>query len=709
MRVNRRTLQARSEWGTSRKPADEIAKALLEQRSVTVTDELDDGRRVVNAVETAAAQEKAQAMQERFAQWCWEDPGRARRLLGEYNRRFNSIVLRDYTADGERLTLPGLVRTFTPMPHQRAAVARMLSEPAVGLFHQVGAGKTAEMVIGASELRRLGMVRKPVVVVPNHMLAQFSREWLQLFPQARVLTASSEDLAAERRRRFVARAASNDWDGILMTRSAFERIPVSPKTQQRYERRQLEEVRAMLESARAVKGGSLTVKRLEKMVLSQEQQLKKRLDGNKDTGVTFEETGIDYVIVDEAHGYKNLATVSNIRDARIEGSKRSSDLHMKLEWLRERHGRRVATMATATPIANSITEAHVMQRYLRPDLLQAAGVEHFDAWAATFGQTVTEIEMAPTGGGSYRLNTRFARFQNVPEMLRMWHVFADVKTGEDLRLPVPELAATENGRADPANRGDRAEPGDRRLPAAARRPRRQGARPGSPPGGGQHAEDLHRRPQGRARHAAGRRRADRGRLQARYRRPQHRPPLRSTPSTSPTPTPTAGSRHRSPARCRSCSATSQPQRRDGTHTTNCEACSQSTGSHATGSAPSTRPATTPRRAACSPRAAADMSPCSSARPRRWASAPTSRPERSRFTTSTAHGGPPTSSILLLGMSVSSVPHRRVVPGAEIQPAAGCGGGLNEPDGEVRRWAVAGGARRSGGRRTRGCGRDRRRL
>ena len=158
--------------------------------------------------------------------------------------------MHDYAADGERLTLPGLVRTFTPMPHQRAAVARMLSEPAVGLFHQVGAGKTAEMVIGASELRRLGMVRKPVVVVPNHMLAQFSREWLQLFPQARVLTASSEDLVAESRRRFVARAASNDWDGILMTRSAFERIPVSPKTQQRYERRQLEEVRAMLESPR---------------------------------------------------------------------------------------------------------------------------------------------------------------------------------------------------------------------------------------------------------------------------------------------------------------------------------------------------------------------------------------------------------------------------------------------------------------------------
>jgi len=264
-----------------------------------------------------------------------------------------------------------------------------------------------------------------------------------------VLTASSDDVAGERRRRFVARATSNDWDGILMTRSAFERIPVSPQTQQRYQQRELDEIRAMLEGARALKGGSLTIKRLEKMLLSQEQQLKKRLDGSKDMGVSFEETGIDYVIVDEAHGYKNLATVSNIRDARIEGSKRASDLHMKLEWLRERHGRRVATMATATPIANSITEAHVMQRYLRPDLLLAAGVEHFDAWAATFGQTVTEMEMAPTGDGNYRLNTRFARFQNVPEMLRMWHVFADVKTAEDLQLPVPSLAADESGERTP--------------------------------------------------------------------------------------------------------------------------------------------------------------------------------------------------------------------------------------------------------------------
>jgi N12 class adenine-specific DNA methylase len=436
---NLHSIPARSEWGTGRAAAPHIAKAVLEQRIVQVSDETDEGRRVVNPVETAAAQEKAEALKERFAEWCWEDPVRARRLLSEYNRRFNSIVLRDYSSDGERLSLPGVVRTFTPMPHQRAAVARMLSEPTVGLFHQVGAGKTAEMIMGAAELRRLGMVNKPVVVVPNHMLDQFTREWLQLYPQARVLAASSDDLARDRRRQFVARAASNDWDAVLMTRSAFERIPLSVDAQRAYLDQEVGRLRDALSVAGSRGPHSLTVKRLERMVAAREQKLKRQMDSVKDVGISFEETGIDYVIVDEAHGYKNLATESNIRDAQIDGSDRATDLHMKLEWLRGRHGHRVATLATATPIANSVTEAHVMQRYLRPDLLAAAGVEHFDEWAATFGQTVTEIEMAPTGGGNYRMNTRFARFTNVPEMLRIWHVFADVKTAEDLKLPTPQL------------------------------------------------------------------------------------------------------------------------------------------------------------------------------------------------------------------------------------------------------------------------------
>jgi len=447
VRGNNTSVAATSEWGTPRMPAPAIAKSTLEQRPIQVTDETVDGKRVVNPVETAAAVEKAEALQERFGEWVWEDPDRAARLLTEYNRRFNSLVLRDYTAEGQRLTLPGMARTLSPHPHQRAAVARMLNEPAVGLFHQVGAGKTLEMVVGCMELRRLGMVSKPAVVVPNHMLEQFSREWLQLYPRTRLLAAGSEDLAGEKRRAFVARVATNDWDAVLITRSAFERVPISPQVEAEYIQRECEQLRVMLANARA--GQGLTVKRLEKALLRQQAGLEKRLDGAVDPGITFEQTGIDYLIVDELHDYKNLRTQSNIRDAAIDGSHRASDLHLKTEYLRGRHGHRVITGATATPIANSVTEAHVMARYLRPDLLAEAGVLDFDAWAATFGQTVTEIEMAPTGGGQYRMNTRFARFQNVPEMLRMWHVFADVKTARDLDLPTPNLWARQDGQRLP--------------------------------------------------------------------------------------------------------------------------------------------------------------------------------------------------------------------------------------------------------------------
>jgi len=253
-----------------------------------------------------------------------------------------------------------------PSSHQRAAVARILNEPAAGLFHQVGAGKTAEMVISCMQLRRLGMVSKPAVVVPNHMLEQFSREWLQLYPQTRLLAAGSEDLAGPRRRTFVARVATNDWDAVLLTRSAFERLPVPPQVEADYIRRESEQLRAMLLNAKG--GEGLTVKRLEKQLLRRQEALQKRLDGKVDPGITFEQTGIDYLVIDEAHDYKNLATQSNIRDAAVDGSNRASDLHLKTEYLRGAHGHRVITMATATPIANSVTEAHVMARYLRPDL-----------------------------------------------------------------------------------------------------------------------------------------------------------------------------------------------------------------------------------------------------------------------------------------------------------------------------------------------------
>ncbi len=433
-------LRATNEWGTERRPATDIAQAVMEQRRIEVTDEVEgpDGkvRRVLNPVETTAAQEKADALQDRFSQWVWEDPARAAQLGEVYNRQFNAIRLRDYSQAGDYLTLPGLAKTLELREHQRSAVARMIAEPAVGLFHQVGAGKTLEMIVGASEMRRMGLITKPAIVVPNHMLEQFSREWLQAYPQARILAASTDDLTGDKRRLFVARAAANDWDGIILTQSAFKKIGLSSEFEQTYMEREVGRLRAALDKVKAE--GGLTVKRIEKKVQAAEERYKKALAIPRDPGVSFEDTGIDYLVVDEAHMYKNLATISNIQDAAIEGSQQASDLHMKLEYLRDRHGDRVGTMATATPLANSITEAYVMQRYLRPDLLEKAGINSFDGWAATFGSQVTEMEMGPAGG--FRQKTRFARFQNVPEMLRMWHVAADVKTAEDLKLPVPDIA-----------------------------------------------------------------------------------------------------------------------------------------------------------------------------------------------------------------------------------------------------------------------------
>lgn len=436
VRGGRHSVLAASTWGTGRYSAPGLAQAILEQRRIEVRDQIDEKTWVLNPDETIAAQQKAAELAARFAEWAWEEPARAAELAAAYNSTFNGIVLRNY--DEVELSLPGLALDFEPRPHQIAAVARMISEPAVLLAHEVGAGKTAEMVMGAMELRRLGLVRKPAIIVPNHMLEQFSREFAQLYPQASILIAHREDLQAARRRVFIGRAATGDWDAIIMSRSAFERIPMSPAAQRAYQEQELDRLRAWIDKAKG--GEGLTVKRLEATLLRAEERLKSLLDKPRDPGVTFEATGIDYVILDEAHAYKNLRTASRIGDAAIDGSSRASDLDMKLSYLRERNGHRVATFATATPIANSITEAHVMQRYLRPDLLTDAGIGEFDSWAATFAEQVTQIELAPEGGSSFRQKTRFARFVNVPEMLKIWHVSADVKTADDLNLPVPDLA-----------------------------------------------------------------------------------------------------------------------------------------------------------------------------------------------------------------------------------------------------------------------------
>jgi N12 class adenine-specific DNA methylase/SAM-dependent methyltransferase len=425
---------AAATFGTARASAVTLAQSVLEQRPIKIFDEPEPGMRIPNLTETVAAQDKAAELNERFADWVWADPERASTLARLYNDTFNAIVLRTY--DGAHRQFPGLAVTIELREHQVAAVVRMLSEPTVLLAHEVGAGKTLEMIVGCMELRRLGMTQKPAVVVPNHMLEQFSREWMQAYPQARILAASTDDLTRDRRRLFVARVVTGDWDAVILSRSAFERLPLSPEAQQAYLEGQLSDLRRQLKNSQAA--GGLTVKRLQGTLQRAEERLKKITDTERDPAITFEHSGIDYLCIDEAHGYKNLRLASNIPGVAIEGSQRASDLDMKISYLRERHGARTACFATATPIANSIAEAYVMQRYLRPDVLDAAGLTDFDVWAATFGEVTIDLELSPDGS-RYRMQSRFAKFRNVPELLRMWHLSADIKTAEDLDLPTPAI------------------------------------------------------------------------------------------------------------------------------------------------------------------------------------------------------------------------------------------------------------------------------
>lgn len=440
VRGSRHSVASRNTWGTERASAIDIVQACLEQRQIRITDETPDGRRIPNEAATFAAQEKAEELQERFAAWLWEDPERCQQLVRAYNDKLNAIVLRSYDVDEDK-HYTGMARVQDGRPlrlraHQHAAVARMVAQPSVLLAHEVGAGKTLAAVAGVSELRRLGLVRKPAVVVPNHMLEQFSREWLQAYPQARILTCGTEDLVKDKRRLFVARAATGEWDAVIMSRSAFEKIPVSKDTEETYLDEQMTQLRMWLAASKDGRG--LSVKRLEGTLARAEERLKKLRDTDRDPAITFEATGIDYLCVDEAHAYKNLRLASNIPGVAVEGSNRATDLDLKMSYLRSRQGRRVATFMTATPIANSVSEAYTMLRYLSPADLEAAGISDFDTWAATFGQVVTDLELSPSGTG-FRMKSRFAKFNNVPELLRLWHQVADVKTAEDLNLPTPDL------------------------------------------------------------------------------------------------------------------------------------------------------------------------------------------------------------------------------------------------------------------------------
>lgn len=452
---------ATAEWGTDRRSAIDIAEAVLTGREIKVADELEDGTRVFNPVATEAAREKATKMADRFTTWIWEDPARAERHVRSYNDLHNSCVPRNY--DGTHLSLPGLSAAITLRPWQVAAVARGILEPSVGLYHEVGAGKTLEMICICMERRRLGLSAKPVVNVPNHMLGQFTREWLQAYPQARILAASSEDLKRDskrdRRTEFAARCATGDWDAVIMTGSAFEMLPVRDEVKEHYQNEQLRELEEILSAAKHAAdqaadghtaGGdqfdrrtiefiekriSRTVKQREKKLANAAERLRAQADRIKqDAGVYFEQTGIDLVVVDEAQRYKNARLFSLLPGMAIEGSDRAADLDMKLQWLAERHGQPRAVLATATPWTNSIGEIYTFLRYLGHDL------PHFDDWARTFGVMKTFYEMTP--GGDFKAKTRLRSLINLPELAILVRERADIKTEEDVGtvLNLPAIA-----------------------------------------------------------------------------------------------------------------------------------------------------------------------------------------------------------------------------------------------------------------------------
>jgi len=441
-----------TDWGTGRLDARRLIDQALNLAETKVWDTYKDGdgreRSVVNPTETQAAQDKRQAIQERFADWLWEDASRAARLVRIYNDRFNTTVLPEF--DGSHLTFPGMAATFVPHQHQRDAVWRIMTgvpgtERNTLLGHVVGAGKTATMVAAGMEMKRLGLVNKPMYVVPNHMLEQFSREFVQLYPLARVLVATKDDLAKDARQAFAARCATGNWDAVVITHASFKRLPVSPATETRFIETEMAAYEAALDAAKDSDPKSFTVKELEKRLKrfrARMEVLKGEAEGARDAGdVHFEDLGVDFIFGDEAHTWKGR-TIAARTPTGIPSSVVANDMAMKLEHLRDAHGEQFVCYAAGTPIANSLAEMWVVQYNLDRRTLERAGLREFDSWAGTFTRVVTALEMRPEGG-SFRMVSRIAAFMNVPELITMFRAVADIKTADDLNLPRPALEGGE--------------------------------------------------------------------------------------------------------------------------------------------------------------------------------------------------------------------------------------------------------------------------
>ena len=435
--------------GTARFRASELIEQSLNGRTPTAYDDHEDGTRAVNQPETIAAREKQQQLKDRFRDWVWEDRERAARLAQEYNFRFNNLRLREF--DGSHLSLPGMVRTSLRdgdlAPHQKDAVWRILQGGSPLLAHVVGAGKTWTMAAAAMELRRLDLAKKPMFVVPNHLVDQWGTEFLKLYPQARLFVAGKDHFETGNRQQAMARIATGNYDAVIVSHRSFEFLPVSDEYFNRFVEKQVAELDAEIGVARESKDDNRRiVKELEKAKKRLIVRLKKRADrDSKDRTMTFEELGVDQLFVDEADLYKNLGYVTKM--SRIAGlpnsdSNRAFDMFLKIRYIQERSDGRGVVFATGTPISNTLAEMYTMLRYLAPEMLSERKVEHFDSWAANFAESVTSLELAPDGSG-YRMHTRFAKFINLPELLSVFRTVADVQTADMLNLPRPEL---ENGR-----------------------------------------------------------------------------------------------------------------------------------------------------------------------------------------------------------------------------------------------------------------------
>ena len=435
-------VRAYTTYGTKRVNAYELFEASLNQRDVRVFDKRwENGQevRVLNEKETAIAQQKQEAIGEAFKDWIFKDPERREALCRKYNDKFNNIRPREY--DGSHINFVGMNPEISLRTHQRNAVAHILYGKNTLLAHCVGAGKTYEMVAAAMESKRLGLCQKSLFVVPNHLTEQWGGDFLRLYPGAKVLVATKKDFEPKRRRKFCARIATGDYDAVIIGHSQFEKIPLSPERQKAVIEDQIDEIIEAIREAKEEDGDRFTVKQLEKTKKNLEAKLKRLTESKKkDNVVTFEELGVDRLFVDEAHSFKNLflhTKMSRVAGIAQTDAQKSSDMFGKCRYLDELTGGRGVIFATGTPISNTMVEMFTMQKYLQYNTLKKHGLLHFDAWASTFGETVTAIELAPEGTG-YRSKTRFAKFYNLPELMTMFKEVADIQTADMLNLPVPK-------------------------------------------------------------------------------------------------------------------------------------------------------------------------------------------------------------------------------------------------------------------------------